>query len=259
MWNQPQDPTLHLFSCLSSCHHLLQYFFGAHPKQVSSLHHPSTFVHTLFNQWPAAFKVHLNTPYSWGHLHQKKISLYFAMVSLMTFSSSSFVFIQFRQGIFNFFASSNRDVLFIYYQLCNPEAGYKSLFGLLFTPQKIHHHLNMLHCRFCASVYLHSSTYIWEWYFYLVCRQNRSLTLPLHSNICRMGHLCHENVFMRSFNIFNLLWMYLPFIGSAASFSNTCDSTSFQIFLYWDTHSLAPETQMALYRQSFCRTATCHN
>ena len=72
MWNQPQDPTLHLFSCLSSCHHLLQYFFGAHPKQVSSLHHPSTFVHALFNQWPAAFKVHLNTPYSWGHLHQKK-------------------------------------------------------------------------------------------------------------------------------------------------------------------------------------------
>ena len=89
----------------------------------------------------------------------KKIPLYFVIVSLMTFSSSSFVFIQFRQGIFNFFASSNRDVLFIYYQLCNPEAGYKSLFGLLFTPQKIHHHLNMLHCRFSASVYLHSSTY----------------------------------------------------------------------------------------------------
>ena len=44
----------------------------------------------------------------------KIISLYIKMVSLMASSSSSFVFIQFRRGIFNFFASSNRDVLFIY-------------------------------------------------------------------------------------------------------------------------------------------------
>ena len=50
-----------------------------------------------------------------GVSETKIISLYFLMVSLMASSSSSFVFIQFRQGIFNFFASSNSDVLFIYY------------------------------------------------------------------------------------------------------------------------------------------------
>ena len=43
----------------------------------------------------------------------KIISLYFVMVSLMTSSSSSFVFIQFRRGIFNFFVSFNSDVLFV--------------------------------------------------------------------------------------------------------------------------------------------------
>ena len=51
----------------------------------------------------------------------KIIFLYLAMVSSMAFSSSSFVFIQFRQGIFNFFASSNSDNLFIYFLFCNPK------------------------------------------------------------------------------------------------------------------------------------------
>ena len=45
----------------------------------------------------------------------KIISLYLVMVSLMASSTSSFVFLQFRWGIFNFFASSHKDVLFIYY------------------------------------------------------------------------------------------------------------------------------------------------
>ena len=45
----------------------------------------------------------------------KIIFLYPLMVSLMASSSSSFVFIQFRRGLFNFFASSNRDVLLIYF------------------------------------------------------------------------------------------------------------------------------------------------
>ena len=68
------------------------------------------------------------------------------MVSLMASSSSSFVFIQFQRGIFNFFENSNNDVLFIYYKFCNPQAGYKSLFCLPFTPQKIHHHHHRLTC-----------------------------------------------------------------------------------------------------------------
>ena len=50
----------------------------------------------------------------------KIISLNFVMVSLIASSSSSLVFMQFRWGIFNFFASSKKDVLFIYYSCCNP-------------------------------------------------------------------------------------------------------------------------------------------
>ena len=45
----------------------------------------------------------------------KIIFLHLVTVSLMASSISSFVFIQFWRGIFNFFASSNSDVLFIYY------------------------------------------------------------------------------------------------------------------------------------------------
>ena len=50
-----------------------------------------------------------------GVSEPKIISLYLVMVSLIASSSSSLVFIQFRQGILTFFASSNRDILFIYY------------------------------------------------------------------------------------------------------------------------------------------------
>ena len=50
-----------------------------------------------------------------GVSEPKIISLYLVIVSLIASSSSSFVFTQFQQGIFNFFASSNKDVLFIYY------------------------------------------------------------------------------------------------------------------------------------------------
>ena len=66
----------------------------------------------------------------------KIISLYIVMVSLMASSSSSFVFIQFRRGIFNFFASSNRDVLFIYYQFYNPRQATKKIFLAFFLHHK---------------------------------------------------------------------------------------------------------------------------
>ena len=49
-----------------------------------------------------------------GISEPKIISFHLVMVSLMASSISTFVFIQFQQGIFNFFASSNRDVFFIY-------------------------------------------------------------------------------------------------------------------------------------------------
>ena len=50
-----------------------------------------------------------------GVSEPKIIFLYTLMVSLIASSSSYFVFIQFRRGIFIFFASSNRDALLIFY------------------------------------------------------------------------------------------------------------------------------------------------
>ena len=49
MWNQLQNPTPHLFSCLSLSHHPSRYCFEAHPNRVSLTYHPSTFDHTLFH------------------------------------------------------------------------------------------------------------------------------------------------------------------------------------------------------------------
>ena len=62
-----------------------------------------------------------------GVCYPKIISLYFVMVSLMASLSSSFVFMQFRRGIFNFFEISSSDVLFIYFNFVNPQTGYKNL------------------------------------------------------------------------------------------------------------------------------------
>ena len=74
---------------------------------------PSTFDHAHADQWFAAFEVR--------HTMQARVSepeiiyLYFVVVFLIAFSSSSFVFMQFLRGIFNLPASSNSDVLLIYY------------------------------------------------------------------------------------------------------------------------------------------------
>ena len=48
MWNQLQDRTPHLFSCLSMCHHPSQYFFEAPPKRVSLRHHSSNLIIHFF-------------------------------------------------------------------------------------------------------------------------------------------------------------------------------------------------------------------
>ena len=47
--------------------------------------------------------------------------------------------------------------------------------------------------------------------FYLVCRQNQFLTLPLHSNTYRMEHLDHENLFYAFFPRFQLAIGVLTF------------------------------------------------
>ena len=94
----------------------------------------------------------------------KIIFLYSVMVSLIASPSSSFVFIQFWWGIFNFFASSNKDVLFIYY-FVTPSRLQKSFKASFYTSKHSSSSLSMLHCCFSALVYWHSSTYTWGWYF----------------------------------------------------------------------------------------------
>ena len=47
MWNQLQDPTPHLSSYRSSCHHSSQYFLEVPPMRVSSSYHPLTLDHTF--------------------------------------------------------------------------------------------------------------------------------------------------------------------------------------------------------------------
>ena len=92
----------------------------------------------------------------------KIISLYLAMVSLMASSSTFFVFIQFRRGIFNFFASSNSDVLFILVfaiLIFVTSVRLQKSFGLLFTPQKIHHHHHHHHSACCIVGFLHRCIY----------------------------------------------------------------------------------------------------
>ena len=112
MWNQLQDRTHCLFSYQSYCRHPSQYFFEAPPMQVSSLYHP-LIINFLVNELLLS-KI-IQAPIQMEVFRPKIVSLYPVIVSLMASSSSSFVFKQFRRGIFNPFASSNSDVLFIYY------------------------------------------------------------------------------------------------------------------------------------------------
>ena len=93
--------------------------------------------------------------------------LYSVMVSLMASSSFLFVFMQFLFGIFNFFASCNNDVLFIYYYFRNLRQVTKIFWPSFYTSKNslssLSSSLNMLHRCFSAPVYLHSSTYTWGW------------------------------------------------------------------------------------------------
>ena len=94
----------------------------------------------------------------------KIISLYIVMVSLMASSSSSFVFIQFRRGIFNFFASSDSDNLFIYFLFCNPKQVTKIFLAFFLHLKKfiiiiiITQHVTLL--VFCISVFAIFNIYL---------------------------------------------------------------------------------------------------
>ena len=96
---------------------LINHFITIHHDIFFLKSFPCEFSHCIFHRplKPAAFEVHPNTPYRRGYQNQKIISVYLVMVSFISSSSSSLVFMQFRRGIFNFFSSSKKDVLAIYY------------------------------------------------------------------------------------------------------------------------------------------------
>ena len=99
-WNQFEDPAPHLFSY----HHHVTNHHDIFLKPVTS-----EFPHRIIHQFLVAHS------FIDGLLLFRFISLYFVILSLIASSCSSFVFIQFRQVIFNFFVRSNSDLLFIYY------------------------------------------------------------------------------------------------------------------------------------------------
>ena len=165
MQNQPQDQTPRLFSYQSSCHHPSQYFFES-PSHASFLVVSSiSFWSYIFWSMTCCFRSSSRHAIQVGVSRPKIIYLYPVMVSLMDSSSSSFVFIQFRRGKFNFFASSNSDVFSFIISFVTPSRIQKSFWPSIYTsknPSSLSS-LSMLHCWFPASVYFHSSTYAWGW------------------------------------------------------------------------------------------------
>ena len=93
----------------------------------------------------------------------KIISLYFVMVSLIAFSSSSFVFIQFRRSIFNFLQVLTATSCSFIISIVTLKQVTKVFHVSFYTTKYPSSSLNMLHCWLSTSVYSHSSTYTWRW------------------------------------------------------------------------------------------------
>ena len=121
MQNQPQDSTPHLSSYRSSHHHPSLYFFEFPPMRV--------FLSTFWSMICCLRSSSRQAMQTTGYPKQNNLLIPFDGILL---ASSSFVFIQFRRDLFNFFARSNRDVLFIYLQFCNPRQVIKIFFDLFF-------------------------------------------------------------------------------------------------------------------------------
>ena len=202
MWNQLQDRTPHLFSCLSMCHHPSQYFFEAPPKRVSLTHHSSNLIiHFFIND--LLLSMFIQARHTEGRIWAKN-SLFvytlwwclwwlFQALSLFSYSFDG-VYSTFLQVLTatscSFIISfvTPRQVTKVFsspvYTSKNPSSSSSSSSSSS---------LNLLHCRFSASMNFYSSTYTWGWQF-LLCRQNRSLTMSLDCNTCRMEHFGHENL-----------------------------------------------------------------
>ena len=207
MWNQPQDPTPHLFSYQPrvTIHHDI--FLKSLPCEFPHrIFHQLQIIHMQING--LLLSKFIQTRHAAGVSELKIISLYLVMVPLIASSSSSFVFIQFRRGIFKFFASSNKVVLFIYLQFYNPRQVTKILLDLLFfIPQKSHYHHDR--SAYYIAGFLHQCIYTLQHMleddtFCLVFIQNQSLTQPLHCNACYMEHPDHENLSLCILSTFSI-------------------------------------------------------
>ena len=144
----------------------------------------------------------------------KIISLYFVMVSLMAFSSSTLVFIQFRQGIFNFLYVltamscsfiigfvTPRQVIKIFFTSC---LYFKKSIIIIIIAQHV------VLSFFCIGLFT-----LLDVNFYLVCRQMLlERWTRLHTAVA-LHYMSYRTswpwkfVFMRSFHIFNLPWTFV--------------------------------------------------
>ena len=137
---------------------------------------------------------------------QKLISLYLIIVSLIAFRRPS-LYITFRRGIFNFFASYNSfDNVFIYFFVILNYVPKKCLLKfhydkckkhLFILPQKsLYHHLNysasyiagfQYHCIYTLQHIPEDDS------FYLACVQRQLLKLLVLCNKCYMERIDHGN------------------------------------------------------------------
>ena len=122
----------------------------------------------------------------------------------------------------------------------------KSFRPSFFTPQKIQHHHH--HSACCIAGFSHWCIYTLEHIpkddnFYLVCRQNKSLTQPLHCSIYYTDYLDHENL---SLFILSTFWTYdrrtyLLFLSVLSPFFQIAVTQSHFKSFYIVTPTLLPQ------------------
>ena len=172
----------------------------------------------------------------------------------MASSSSSFVFMQFRRGIFNFFASSNWDILFIYLQFCNPKQVTKIFLAFFLHLEKfiiiiITQHAALL--VFCIGVFSLFNIYLGMIIFALfVDRINR-----WHSRCIENLSLYVLSTFSTSCGCTCLLLLLIL----SQDFQITVTQSLSKSFCIETRTLFSQRHWMTLYRQSCDRIVTCHN
>ena len=168
MWNHLQDPTPHLFSyqCVTIIVSPSITMFFWSPSQASFLIESSiSFWSYIFWSMTCCLQVHLGTLYRRVYLKQKQSPctlwwcLWWLLQALLLFSYNfDVVYSTFLQVLeatsFSFIIS-----------FVTPGRLQKYFWPSFYTSknQSSLSSLNILHCWFSVSVYLHSSTYTWGW------------------------------------------------------------------------------------------------